>query len=755
MRLALLFTIFRKEITEALRDRTTLMVVIALPMLVYPLMIMGVGKLQRNQAASEDRRASVIAVWGEASQTVSSWLQRSNLFELTNGLGLPMTLQASLDPRYVEPAAPESSSLGTNVPPISLHAAGLAGTGNTSTPSSAVPSEELEKTLQARHSGIKLPPENAVLEAARDLVARREVDAVLVLWPGLAESIHRHGLGAISIYHDSVRASSQKARERLAEALAELRRELVHQREQTRGLARGFSSALEIRAENVAPPQRRTGQALGLALPFVLIMLSATGALYASIDLTAGEKDRATMQTLLCAPVNPLELVAGKFLAVWCISLIASLANTLSLGFTVGAVAAQLGGLSIHPWTVLLVMPCLLPVTCTISALFLAVAVMARDAKDAGNFLSATLIILMMPMGIALAPNVELTPLTAFVPMVNVALLVKSIFIGDVRADLVFLTLLAAGVYAMVALLFAARAFRQEEILLGGKGGARALFRPDRAPDGLPTPGVALGVFALVLVGIFYGSLAAQKAGIIGTILISQYGFFLLPIVLITCWIKFSVRDTFSLRLPHWRSVIGCVLLGGSSAIAVAGIALRLMPAPESLVDGMQKILLLGETPAPLWVIWLVIAVTPALCEETVFRGLILAGFRRLGAVKAIVLSAFLFALAHSSIYRLLPTFALGLIFGYAVWRTGSIYCSMLIHALNNGLIATLVYLESTGTGGGSRLQLEKMTVVPWSWTLIAAGVMALGLFLLRPASPPPVRDETGLMGAARGAAEG
>ena len=702
MRLSIVFTIFRKEITEALRDRITLFVVIVLPMLVYPLMITGVGKLQRSHEATEDKRASIIAVWGEASPLVLEWLRRSNTLTLEIEKGLPDPLRQDFAAkRLTAPRVDESITAN----------------------------RDSQNTLGTN--------ESPVLQAAREVVASRDADVVLVLWPGLSEAMTQHGLGSVSIYHDSVRPSSQKAQDRLSESLDLFRRDLVQQRERERGLVKGFSSALKVRSENIAPPKRRTGQVLGFGLPFVLIMLSATGALYASIDLTAGEKDRTTMQTLLCAPVRPLEIVAGKFFAVWGISLIASIANTASLGFTIGRVAAELGGLSVSPWTVMMVLPCLLPITCTISALFLAVAVLARDAKDAGNFLSATLVVLMMPMGITLAPGVELTAATAFVPMVNVALLVKTIFIGEAQLELAFLTLLAAALYAMLALLFAARAFSQEQVLLGGKGAARALFLPARVDSAPPSPGLALGVFALILVAAFYGSLGLRNLDLVWTILITQYGFFLLPVVALTAWMKFPVRETFSLRLPHWRSVLGCVLLGASSAVAVAGVTMRLLPAPESLVEGMQKLLLLGETPAPLWMVWLVIAVTPALCEETVFRGLILGGFRRLGAWKAIAISALLFSVAHSSIYRLLPTFGLGLIFGYAVWCTRSLYCSIFIHMLNNGLIATLVHSETVA----GRLNLQQITVVPWSWTILAAFVVAMGLWLLR---PPGQRTQSG-----------
>jgi sodium transport system permease protein len=125
-----------------------------------------------------------------------------------------------------------------------------------------------------------------------------------------------------------------------------------------------------------------------------------------------------------------------------------------------------------------------------------------------------------------------------------------------------------------------------------------------------------------------------------------------------------------------------------------------------------------------------VLALTPALCEETFFRGLMLSGLRRWGPWAAIGTTALLFGLLHLSIYRLLPTFLLGLVLGYAVWRSRSLYCSILIHALNNGLAVTLIW-----SNGGKDLDVQS---VPWSLTLGALAIMGIGLVLLTgPKSPP------------------
>jgi sodium transport system permease protein len=104
-----------------------------------------------------------------------------------------------------------------------------------------------------------------------------------------------------------------------------------------------------------------------------------------------------------------------------------------------------------------------------------------------------------------------------------------------------------------------------------------------------------------------------------------------------------------------------------------------------------------------------------------------LSGLRRLGPWAAIGVSALLFGLAHASIYRLLPTFVLGLVLGYVAWRSGSILCSMIIHALNNGLIATLAREDSIA----AKFHWDDMQYVPWKLTLGALAVMGIGLFLV------------------------
>ena len=567
-------------------------------------------------------------------------------------------------------------------------------------------------------------PENPTLAAARAAVARRDAEAVLVLWPGFGAAIDSGREGEASVYFDSVRADSVKASERVESALRGYRRQVVERRERERALAHGFAAAVRITARNVAPEQRRIGQILGGLMPFLLVGMSLLGALYPAIDLTAGEKERGTMQTLLCAPVRPIEIILGKFLAVWFISLLMALANLASLSATLArAFRAFWTETTVPPSVYALTFLMLFPVTFLVSAIFLALAAFARDFKDGQNLLIPVYLPLYLLAGVTMIPGVELDAYTAFVPVVNISLLIKASFIAEAAPDLVFLTLGSSVLYAALALVLAARVFEREQVLLGG-GSLRDLFRVERRPGSTPTPAFAFTTVSAVLVLGFYASLLFTRWGKLEAILAVEYGLMLLPTLGAALAAGFALKPTFALRAPPARSVLAALLLGPSAGVVVLTLVHYLAPTPERFARAMSEALLLDGK--PLWVLILALGVTPAICEELLFRGLVFAGFRRLGPAAAVLLSALLFAFAHASIYRLLPTFTLGALLGYARLRSGSIVPGMILHGLNNGLAIALLFTKPAWAEPLVRDQQPAMGIVVGAFALTAVAVAVL-----------------------------
>ncbi|HAM71564.1 MAG TPA: CPBP family intramembrane metalloprotease domain-containing protein [Verrucomicrobiales bacterium] len=694
----LVTTLFRKEITETLRDRRTLLMAVGLPVLLYPLIAMALTKLQESRAEGQEATPSRVALWGEFPEDLRRELGKTNRFALLQWGSITPEQKGRLQSGETPP-----------LPPLPVKREKGAG--------GKPPAPRREAA-----------PEHPLVLEARRVLSERSLDAVLLAWPGFQPTLGTGGLAQVYILYDSVRDSSRQAMDRLEESLERFRKLQVERRETDRGLPAGFARAVAIEDRNVAPQERQVGRFLGAFLPFLLIVLSASGGLYATIDLTAGEKERNTLQTLLCAPMTSLEIISGKFLAAWVIVLLTTLANLLSMAATFARILSSAGGFETPASSYLLAFVVLLPATFTLTALFLAVAVFARDFKDGQNLLTPMFMILTLPLGATTLPDIELNAWTAFVPLVNIALLIKGVFLAEAKADLVFLTLLSSAVYAGLALLLAARVFQQEQVLLGGRDSWRSLLHmaPTRRP--VPTASFSLTAFALVFVLVFYASHLLQGRSTVVMILGTQLGFFLLPNILIGWRWGFSWTETYQFRKPSAQAILGAVLIGLSAWGVTAGIVTRVFPPPETFTKALEKVLLFEGQNLPLWVVWLVLGVTPAVCEELFFRGLVMAGFRRLGMWPALVLSSLLFAVAHSSIYRLLPTFALGMIIGYCTWNSRSMITGMVIHSINNSLLVTFLHMPELA----KRFGFDEMATVPWSLTLVTLASTVLGVWLVR-----------------------
>lgn len=103
------------------------------------------------------------------------------------------------------------------------------------------------------------------------------------------------------------------------------------------------------------------------------------------------------------------------------------------------------------------------------------------------------------------------------------------------------------------------------------------------------------------------------------------------------------------------------------------------VPVPTNLIDYLKSVA--------------IIAVTPGICEEIMFRGVMLNSYRDLKSIKSIFITAFLFAIMHFNLLNFIGPFILGIVYGIMIYRTNSIYTTMLAHFINNTIALSLGYI--------------------------------------------------------------
>jgi sodium transport system permease protein len=284
-------------------------------------------------------------------------------------------------------------------------------------------------------------------------------------------------VAAVTVYTHDGELRSGFATSEIERILREHREKIVRERLDARGLPAEFVRPFEIRRQNVAAPERVGGNAFGGLVPYLLILLSFVGAMYPAMDLTAGEKERGTMETILCSPVARIELVLGKFLLVMTASLATVVSSLFSLLLNLGVAAPLLfksvdeamrgvGGLPTLSVPGLFgVVVLVLPLAVLFSALLLTISLCAKSYKEAQTYVSPLIFVVVLPAIGALLPGVELNAKLALVPILNVALASKEMVGGNFPAGLVALIFFSTSIYAAAALAFAVRMFEREDVI--------------------------------------------------------------------------------------------------------------------------------------------------------------------------------------------------------------------------------------------------------------------------------------------------
>lgn len=619
MRPRIVFHIFRKDLTEVLRDRRTVIMAFVVPAIIYPVLFTLLGSVTSDKRGQLERAQAKVAVWG---------------------------------------------------------------------PLPEVAREALRTDARADLVDVRAEPPPAVEAEAGRWVADKRAHVVVVTPAGAAGPSVR-----VRVLSDSTSVDSATMERRVTKALEDAGAKLLRERMVTLGQDPSAAVPLAVQEDDLADSARKGASFAAALLPYLLLVLVATSGFYAALDLTAGEKERGTLQTLLTAPVRSIEVVAGKYLAVFALTLAATVCNLASIALALTRAASALEGeakFSLGLGNAVAVFLTVLPAALLIVALLMAVGVLARSYREGQTYLMPILLLVMFTGFASLLPGAELTAGTALVPLLNVTLLVHDLLLGKVGAARLMEVWAVSLAYAALGILLTARIFQTEQVLLSGEKPWRDVFSsPGKRVQGGLTPASAVGFSAVLLVVVFYGSALIERRTSIGMmILVAQVGLFLIPSLLWCRLLRAPLADSLQLRWPTRRGWLATLFLalGGWSVGALVWQQLLRFPGARAYNDWLGE--MLGKQgQLGLGAALFLVALVPAICEEVTFRGVVLGGLRRSGSrAVAVVGSAVVFGLFHINPYHVVSAAAVGLVLAYVALESGSIVPGMILHAVNNGL---------------------------------------------------------------------
>jgi sodium transport system permease protein len=386
--------IFIKELVGTIRDKRTIIAMIIIPLIFYPLLFMGIGYFNRIGSIKSEEAASKIMIYG-----------------------------AEFAPQLVK------------------HLQDY---------------EKIEVLTIEDDSPAKLQNGN--------------IQAVLVVPPDFKYKIEQEEPNKLILKYDTTEAKSRIAKQRIIQVIEKYKDEIILQRLSRLDLKEEFLTPLILQEENIATAEKMTGSFLAVLLPYLIIILIFAGAMHTAVDITAGEKERGTIATLLVSQISRLEIVLGKCFAVILISFTSMVLGLVGLtlaflsGTTImGGIEGVKFGISFH--TVCLIFLVLFPLVGLASAVLVMVGIFARNIREASNYITPIYMLTIFLGIISISQGMELTGKMFLVPVLNSSFVFKELLMGKIYWNHIITTFSANMVIAGLALFGATRLFSKEEVL--------------------------------------------------------------------------------------------------------------------------------------------------------------------------------------------------------------------------------------------------------------------------------------------------
>ena len=289
---------------------------------------------------------------------------------------------------------------------------------------------------------------------------------------------------AINIFSDNSKDLIQIRKRQVVAAIKVYEKQLLQQRLAEYNLSEDFIHPISIEETDLASEEQKAGKLLGSMLPMLLLIFIFVGCIYIAIDITSGEKERKTLQTLFTAPISVKEIIAGKFLAVFSVGILSAFMNLVSLMLGIAiqvymmAGSDKMGGLSldisVEGWLWISVIVFL--TTIFLAAMTLAVVQLANSYKEAQSYVSPMMMLILIPAMLSQMPGMELNATTAMIPILNISLALGAVFKGAYDVTLIAIVAVSVLVYVALALGLASKIFNNESVTTGQKVGFKRLF---------------------------------------------------------------------------------------------------------------------------------------------------------------------------------------------------------------------------------------------------------------------------------------
>ena len=308
----------------------------------------------------------------------------------------------------------------------------------------------------------------------RSAIADERIKFAVVIPPQFDATLQQHRQAAIALHYNSastVDVTQQRVREVIDAYNGSLRQQALSALNLKPAQLAFALAPVVLEKKSTADQREQMGAVVGGMLPYLLLMVCLTAAMYPAIDLGAGEKERGTLETLLLAPVPRGAIVLAKFLVLFTVGMtsavlmVGSMAVLLTVfgGSLEGNLAVMVRSITLPDLAMITLM--LVPTAAIFASLLLSISIYAKSYKEAAGMITPLMLLTILPIVVAMLPGVTLTWLWAMVPLTNVSLAMKELVKGTMDYSMFGVILASTTVIAGALLLLCRWWFNREAVL--------------------------------------------------------------------------------------------------------------------------------------------------------------------------------------------------------------------------------------------------------------------------------------------------
>ena len=206
-------------------------------------------------------------------------------------------------------------------------------------------------------------------------------------------------------------------------------------------------------------------EVLKMMLPYFVILSIITAAMGLGAEITAGEKEKKTISTLLVSRLSREEIVLGKFLTVFSVATVAAILSVVGLVYGLGLFGIALPLDNLTPVIFAWILVTVLPLVAILSALVISIGSFARTQKEANVYQTPVLMIVVLTGIMSMTGGISLGRFAFFIPILNSLETFKELIVGTINLFHIGATFMTTVPVALILIYLAVGLFRKEDIL--------------------------------------------------------------------------------------------------------------------------------------------------------------------------------------------------------------------------------------------------------------------------------------------------